>query len=129
MQKKEKKKIKLFQELKSIRLPCTEEKRECDKYSSVSDFKRNLKCQILKGPFWSCFWPASRLNNGQNDHADVLEKRGSQISREADGSAHRFAPQEKRAHSVEEIVEPGEKGVSVCQTRSCGEKREVSVSR
>lgn len=91
--------------------------------------KGNLKCQILKGPFWCCFWPASRLDNGRNDHADVLEKRGSQISREADGSAHSFAPQEERAHSGEERVEPGEKGGSVCQTRSCGERREVSVSR
>lgn len=78
-------------------------------------------------------FPLGRLADSimgiNGDHADVLEKRGSQISREADGSAHRFAPQEERAHSVEEIVEPGEKGVSVCQTRSCGERREVSVSR
>lgn len=63
-------------------------------------FRGNLKCQILKGPFWCCFWPASRLDDGRNDHAEVLEERGSQISREADGSAHSFAPQEGRERTL-----------------------------
>lgn len=61
----------------------------------------NLKCQILKGPFFGvASGPASRLDNGRNDHADVLDERGSQISREADGSAHSFAPQEERERTL-----------------------------